>query len=218
MTVDDQKTVFSTRHRWASRSGWSRLSSLRARNRSPWPNLRRGCRMAPIPAEALVHLRQALRGAGGQSGAGRRCLCASAPRPTLGSSCAARRSRRASCRARRSKRWRSWPITSRSTRAEIEEIRGVAVSRGTVDQLMELEWIRLGRRRMTPGRPVTFVVTERLPGPFRAGIGARSAGAEGVARGRACWTTGPLPGQGLPGEDETPTTSSVVGQSELFED
>ena len=46
------------------------------------------------------------------------------------------------------------------TRAEIEEIRGVAVSRGTVDQLLELEWIRLGRRRMTPGRPVTFVVTE----------------------------------------------------------
>jgi len=46
------------------------------------------------------------------------------------------------------------------TRAEIEEIRGVAVSRGTIDQLLELDWIRLGRRRMTPGRPVTFVVTE----------------------------------------------------------
>ncbi|KNG95481.1 segregation and condensation protein B [Pseudaestuariivita atlantica] len=46
------------------------------------------------------------------------------------------------------------------TRAEIEEIRGVSVSRGTVDQLLELEWIRFGRRRMTPGRPVTFVVTE----------------------------------------------------------
>jgi len=45
------------------------------------------------------------------------------------------------------------------TRAEIEEIRGVSVSRGTVDQLLELEWIRFGRRRMTPGRPVTFVVT-----------------------------------------------------------
>ena len=45
------------------------------------------------------------------------------------------------------------------TRAEIEEIRGVSVSRGTIDQLMELEWIRLGRRKMTPGRPVTFVVT-----------------------------------------------------------
>lgn len=46
------------------------------------------------------------------------------------------------------------------TRAEIEEIRGVAISRGTLDQLMELDWVRLGRRRMTPGRPATFVVTE----------------------------------------------------------
>ncbi len=46
------------------------------------------------------------------------------------------------------------------TRAEIEEIRGVSVSRGTIDQLLELDWIKLGRRRMTPGRPVTFVVTE----------------------------------------------------------
>lgn len=46
------------------------------------------------------------------------------------------------------------------TRAEIEEIRGVSVSRGTVDQLIEMEWIRFGRRRMTPGRPVTFVVTQ----------------------------------------------------------
>ncbi|WP_394177184.1 SMC-Scp complex subunit ScpB [Yoonia maritima] len=45
------------------------------------------------------------------------------------------------------------------TRAEIEEIRGVGVSRGTIDQLIEMEWIRFGRRRMTPGRPVTFVVT-----------------------------------------------------------
>lgn len=46
------------------------------------------------------------------------------------------------------------------TRAEIEEIRGVSVSRGTLDQLIELEWVRFGRRRDTPGRPVTFVVTE----------------------------------------------------------
>ena len=46
------------------------------------------------------------------------------------------------------------------TRAEIEEIRGVATSRGTLDQLIELAWVRIGRRRMTPGRPVTFVVTD----------------------------------------------------------
>ena len=46
------------------------------------------------------------------------------------------------------------------TRAEIEEIRGVAVSRGTLDQLIEIGWVRVGRRRQSPGRPVTFVVTE----------------------------------------------------------
>lgn len=46
------------------------------------------------------------------------------------------------------------------TRAEIEEIRGVTVNRGTLDQLIEMEWVRVGRRRMTPGRPATFVVTE----------------------------------------------------------
>lgn len=48
------------------------------------------------------------------------------------------------------------------TRAEIEEIRGVSVSRGTIDQLIEMEWIRFGRRRMTPGRPVTFMVTSEF--------------------------------------------------------
>lgn len=46
------------------------------------------------------------------------------------------------------------------TRSEIEEIRGVSVSRGTLDLLLELEWIKLGRRRMTPGRPVTFIATQ----------------------------------------------------------
>jgi len=46
-----------------------------------------------------------------------------------------------------------------ATRAEIEEIRGVSLSRGTIDILLDLEWIRLGRRRETPGRPVTFVTT-----------------------------------------------------------
>ena len=46
------------------------------------------------------------------------------------------------------------------TRAEIEEIRGVGVSKGTIDVLMEAVWIRpLGRRR-TPGRPMTYGTTE----------------------------------------------------------
>lgn len=45
------------------------------------------------------------------------------------------------------------------TRAEIEEIRGVALSKGTMDTLIEAGWIKPGRRRMTPGRPVTWVTT-----------------------------------------------------------
>ena len=46
------------------------------------------------------------------------------------------------------------------TRAEIEEIRGVGVSKGTLDVLMEALWVRpLGRRR-TPGRPMTYGTTE----------------------------------------------------------
>ena len=46
------------------------------------------------------------------------------------------------------------------TRAEIEEIRGVSVSRGTLDVLLETAWIRPRGRRRTPGRPVTWGTTE----------------------------------------------------------
>ncbi|MFS2317451.1 SMC-Scp complex subunit ScpB [Maricaulis sp. D1M11] len=45
------------------------------------------------------------------------------------------------------------------TRAEIEEIRGVAVSKGTLDLLLELRWVRPRGRRRTPGRPVTYGTT-----------------------------------------------------------
>lgn len=45
------------------------------------------------------------------------------------------------------------------TRAEIEEIRGVAVSKGTLDLLLDLGWVKLGRRRESPGRPATFITT-----------------------------------------------------------
>jgi segregation and condensation protein B len=46
------------------------------------------------------------------------------------------------------------------TRAEIEETRGVGLSRGTLDILLEAGWIRPKGRRRTPGRPVTWVTTE----------------------------------------------------------
>lgn len=100
------------------------------------------------------------------------------------------------------------------TRAEIEEIRGVAVSRGTVDQLLELDWIRLGRRRMTPGRPVTFVVTEQFLDHFglesaRDLPGLKELRAAGLLDNR------PLPGAlRKPDEDDDATP----GQTELFED
>jgi len=46
------------------------------------------------------------------------------------------------------------------TRAEIEDIRGVALSRGTIDMLMEIGWVRIRGRKRTPGRPVTYGTTE----------------------------------------------------------
>lgn len=45
------------------------------------------------------------------------------------------------------------------TRAEIESIRGVATSKGTLDLLMEAGWVKPGRRRQVPGRPLTWVTT-----------------------------------------------------------
>jgi segregation and condensation protein B len=105
------------------------------------------------------------------------------------------------------------------TRAEIEEIRGVSVSRGTVDQLLEMEWIRFGRRKMTPGRPVTFVVTEGFLDHFglenaRDLPGLKELRAAGLLENR------PPPGAlSIVGSDEDPEEDdSAEGQSELFED
>ena len=46
------------------------------------------------------------------------------------------------------------------TRAEIEEIRGVSLSKGTLDLLFEANWIKPRGRRQTPGRPVTWGTTD----------------------------------------------------------
>ena len=48
------------------------------------------------------------------------------------------------------------------TRAEVEEIRGVGLSRGTLDLLLEIGWIRPKGRRRTPGRPVTYGTSEEF--------------------------------------------------------
>ncbi len=105
------------------------------------------------------------------------------------------------------------------TRAEIEEIRGVSVSRGTVDQLLELEWVRFGRRKMTPGRPVTFVVTQDFLDHFglesaRDLPGLKELRAAGLLENR------PPPGGDMLRDagNEADEDESAEGQSELFED
>jgi segregation and condensation protein B len=52
------------------------------------------------------------------------------------------------------------------TRAEIEDIRGVALSKGTIDALMEVGWVKIRGRKRTPGRPVTYGTTESFLGHF----------------------------------------------------
>ncbi|MCA3485704.1 MAG: SMC-Scp complex subunit ScpB [Rhodobacter sp.] len=101
------------------------------------------------------------------------------------------------------------------TRAEIEEIRGVAVSRGTIDQLLEMEWIRFGRRRMTPGRPVTFVVTENFLDHF--GLeSARDLPGLKELRQAGLLDNRPLPGS--VGQDGDEDEAAPQGQSEMFGD
>jgi segregation and condensation protein B len=100
------------------------------------------------------------------------------------------------------------------TRAEIEEIRGVSVSRGTLDQLLELEWIRFGRRRMSPGRPVTFIVTESFLDHFglesaRDLPGLKELRAAGLLDSRPPPGTEMAPEEGGDGDED---------QSELFEE
>jgi len=99
------------------------------------------------------------------------------------------------------------------TRAEIEEIRGVSVSRGTIDQLLELEWIKFGRRRMTPGRPVTYMVTPEFLDHFglenaRDLPGLKELRAAGLLESR------PPPGAPLEDSEE----EGEEDQVDMFED
>ena len=48
------------------------------------------------------------------------------------------------------------------TRADIEQIRGVSVARGTLDVLLQTEWVRVRGRRRVPGRPVTYGTSEKF--------------------------------------------------------
>lgn len=52
------------------------------------------------------------------------------------------------------------------TRAEVEQVRGVSMSRGTLDVLLEAGWVRMRGRRRTPGRPITWGTTDRFLAHF----------------------------------------------------
>lgn len=81
------------------------------------------------------------------------------------------------------------------TRAEIEAIRGVGLSRGTLDQLLEAGWIKPKGRRAVPGRPVTWVTTA----DFLSHFGLNSLDdLPGVEELRSAGLLEPLP-VGMPG-------------------
>jgi len=99
------------------------------------------------------------------------------------------------------------------TRAEIEDIRGVQTSKGTLDVLMEAGWIRFRGRRRTPGRPVTFGTTRDFLDHFgleelRDLPGLEELKGAGLLSGRIpsnFQIPVPLGDDGL-GEDEDPIT------------
>lgn len=102
------------------------------------------------------------------------------------------------------------------SRAEIEEIRGVSVSRGTLDLLIEIDWVRLGRRRTTPGRPVTFMITQKFLDHFGLSSlndlpGLKELRAAGLLESR------PPPGASL-NEEISNENNEDIGEVDFFED
>ncbi len=117
------------------------------------------------------------------------------------------------------------------TRADIEDVRGVAVSRGSLDQLMEIGWVRLrGRRKNVPGRPVLYGTSQ----PFMEHFGLESLGdLPGMADLKAAGLLDarlppnfqiPTPrdseegvGEELDGEMETEFAQDFMGEGDLAE-
>ena len=104
------------------------------------------------------------------------------------------------------------------TRLEIEEIRGVGVSKGTVDLLLEMDWIKFGRRKMTPGRPVTFAVTQHFLDHFGLESAKDLPGLKELKSAGLLESTIPNvkeTGEGLDNEEQD--LSENLDQPELFE-
>ena len=103
------------------------------------------------------------------------------------------------------------------TRLEIEEIRGVGVSKGTVDLLLEMDWIKFGRRKMTPGRPITFVVTQHFLDHFGLESAKDLPGLKELKSAGLLESTIPnIKDSGADIDKEDPDLSDNMDQPELF--
>ena len=111
-----------------------------------------------------------------------------------------------------------------ATRAEIEEVRGVATGKGTLDLLMEAGWVRMRGRRRTPGRPVTYGTTDAFLDHFGLESLSDLPGLDelkgaGLLSGRLPPDLQiPLPFDGALREDEDPLDPADLGDPEPDEE
>jgi segregation and condensation protein B len=93
------------------------------------------------------------------------------------------------------------------TRAEIEDIRGVALSKGTLDALIEVGWVKIRGRKRTPGRPVTYGTSEA----FLVQFGLESVGhLPGLDELKAAGFLEAMPPSGF----DVPNPSDALGPDE----
>ncbi len=93
------------------------------------------------------------------------------------------------------------------TRAEIEEIRGVSLSRGTLDLLIEMKWVKPSGRRRSPGKPLTYRTTQDFLAHFNL------SGLEDLP-GKAELQSQGLLSANLPKDFEVPSPSQALANDD----
>jgi segregation and condensation protein B len=100
------------------------------------------------------------------------------------------------------------------TRAEMEEIRGVATSKGMLDILLEIGWVRMRGRRQSPGRPVTYGTTEGFLSHFNL---ERIADLPGIEELKAAGIVDPETAALLAIDPQTPDEEIALGE-DIFDE
>lgn len=113
------------------------------------------------------------------------------------------------------------------TRAEIEEIRGVSISKGTLDLLLEIGWVRLRGRKRVAGRPLTYGITDAflahfgldstkdLPGVAELkGMGLLDSAPAGAFGLQPAGIADPAPDEDNPGEDPLEDGDPALGTAD----